>query len=792
MKTVVRNFITTLKRYTMSSVINIAGLSLTFAALYIIMVQTNYELTYNRCFTDYERIYRVEFPNPSKLGEYFPNVSRPIGEPLIKQIPFIECGAGTKTIKMKATKAGQNNENYFDANVLLTTPSFFDVVSLEAVAGDLKHMNGPKVMVASESSAKKMGLSVGDVVRCQVATGTSNQKADENIEYTIVAIYKDFAQNSDMKNFEFIIHVGETSMDVVFSFEYTYFAKIRQNADISQFGELSHQLCADVIKQNGGEELADKLLAANLRLTPISETYFAGDVMTNEGNKSTTYTLIGIALLVLVITLINFFNFFFALIPIRIKTVNICKIFGTPRFLLQLSVIFEAIGLVAIALVISYLLIYLFSVSSLATYVATSLNIAKNLNTALLTLAVAFVVAVGSSLYPAHYITSFPAMLSIKGRFAASKSGQMLRNLLIGIQFTISIALIIGSIFLKLQHNYLKQHETGINKEQMLMLRINNSNIASPSFQQTLENEVLKNPQIKEVTWASSDFSLAASASIQMRMINGETVKSYGMEVSPNFTDFMGIKMLDGRGFIPSDSTGQRDVLIYNAAAQKQYNFEVGNYGDGLTVIGICDNFNYASLNQIINPLSISIGNSLRYMFIRLHPNANIDEAIAYVKNCAVTVAHSQYDDEFTVRPFDEVQAEQYANERRLTQLITIFSALSICIALMGVFGLVMIETQHRRHEIGIRRVLGSSIGEILFMLNKKFIYIVAVCFVAASPIAYYFVNTWLGGYAYHINLHWWVFALTLLGVLAIVASTVTIRSYRTATDNPSKSIKAE
>ncbi|MEG2282575.1 MAG: FtsX-like permease family protein, partial [Rikenellaceae bacterium] len=305
---------------------------------------------------------------------------------------------------------------------------------------------------------------------------------------------------------------------------------------------------------------------------------------------------------------------------------------------------------------------------------------------------------------------------------------------------------------------------------------------------------------IKEATWIDNNI-VADGRMTWGRDYKGKSIEYQCCPVSSNFFEFMDIEIIEGRDFTGDDNLKPEGALIFNETAQKEFGLVVGDkiYGaiGEAEIIGICKDFNSKPLQQGVAPITLYLfgsepWRSLIHLYIRTTANADIKSVIDYIKTTTVEFDPSKSKDAIEVMFFDEELGKLYYKEDRLSTLITTFSVISIIISLMGVFGLVMFETQYRRKEIGLRRVHGASQREILKMFNRKYIIIVLVCFVIAAPVTYYILSVWVSQFAYHAPISWWIFALALLLVLFITITTVTVRSYKSANEDPVSSIKTE
>lgn len=811
MKIAFRNFLTTLRRYKISSLLNVIGLTLAFTAFYVIMTQVWWELGYNRSLHEADRIYLVENEDWYEPGKWSSWLNRPVPERVIASTAGVEVG-GCMWGGFGSGTCWTSNEpsfgyNKFSASCGSVSLPFLDVFAFRSVEGDVHDLGKPKSVIVSREAAERMRVGVGSLIWVD----TDEPQPDGAME--VVAVFEDFPDNSLLGECEVVKNLGETNLYTTSEWSFNYFVKFRPGADPDEFARQWTN-----VNQEMQREAAEKRAAAGdaaddddesgiygVRLSPVSELYFESDSQApcRQGSVVTTYTLLGIAVLVIVLAFINFVNFFFALVPVRIRTVNTFKVFGAPASSLRFNFVFEAFGLVLIALLAAWYVSFALQGTEFVSYISASLALSQNLEVVGLVAVVAFVMALAASLYPAWYITSFAPALVVKGSFGGTRSGRRLRTLLLGVQFFISIGLIIATSFIRLQHDYMMHYDMGFDKENLLAVRLSERGAASYD---ALRQKLLSDPQVKDVTGATSRL-VSVGRMGWGREFKGRQVAFQSYVVQPDFLRVMGIPITDGRDFLESDFDKELGTMIFNEAARREFEMQVGDRINGFVspdeqIVGFCADFNFKPLQYGVSPFCFYLlpkkiqqenyWHLPHVVYVRMTPGADIAAVTAHIRRCIAEVDPRTEPGDIVVRVFDEELGLEYDNERKLTAIVGLFALLAVVIALMGVFGLVLFETQHRRREIAVRRVMGASRGEILAMFNRRYVMLVAVCFVLAVPVSIWAVRHWLAGFAYAVPLYWWVFALALAGVLAVTALTVTVRSWRAVNENPAESVKSE
>ena len=810
MRYIFHNFINTLRRYRVSSALNVVGMAVAFGAFYVIMTQVSWNFGYNQRLKDADRTFVIALPSNYSPGKYSTWICRPLGEELVNGAAEAECG-GMYDVYAGEPQLCWTRRDGAARKLHLTAKEYSEgairALNFEAAEGSLEELSKPRTLAVSESFAKKNSLGIGDRISWSDPEG-------EKGAMEIVALFRDFQKNSDLANVKAITDIGDGYIDSRSEWSFTYVVKLRDASLKDSFEKNSDRILLDYVlklygidESSSAEDIAEMNEALDgfkIKLVSFKEIYYT-KVLDGRpggfGNLTTDITMLAVAVLIILIALINFINFFFALVPSRLRSVNTYKVFGVSRKTLVFNFIGESVGLVLISLAIASLLVYAFASSPLAEILGSPVGVGKNVPVVALTIAVAVVSAAGGSVYPALYITSFQPALVLKGSFGGSLAGRRLRNILIGCQFVISIALIVCALFIRLQHSYMMNYDMGFDKSNLLTGSIPYGLCWGGEQNRAFEDKLRSNPQIEDVTWADGQI-VSTSRMGWGRDYKGGNINFQCYPVAYNFLQFMGIEIVDGRDFSESDEVSESSSMIFNTQAQKVFDIDLETPGPGhqnnTAVVGICKDFNFKPLQYGTAPFAFYIfgkhtwRSGLRHIYIRIAPGANPGEVIKFVNNTVAQMRPDADPETYGVDFFDRELGEQYKRENQLAQMVGLFTLIAIIISLMGVFGLVLFETQHRSREIAVRRVHGASVADILKMFNLKFIAIVFVSFAVAAPVSLLIVRLYFRGFAYHVPLYWWVFAVALLSVLVITVIIVTLRSLSAATSNPVDHLKAE
>ena len=789
MKIAFKNFITTLKRFKVASLLNVVGLTLAFAAFYIIMAQVHSAFTYNGSIKDNERIYMIS-PYSEMLGRYNENAPNPVSYETAEALPVVESIASMAWYESPThvwINGNGNGYEKFKCGVTKCNSTLLDVFSFGIVAGNTEDFGQMNAAVVSESMAKTMGITVGDVIKLEegeLAPGTP---------LTVVAIFDDFDDNTILGGRHIFRNDNRKDGLVNNNWNYSVFVKFREGAGTDEYialwqkryYEFNESMYEQYIAATGAKiskEEKEKLCKLEIKLVPMDEFYFNTQFENYlNGSIGTTITQLAIALVIVIVAFINFVNFFMALVPVRMRTVNICKVFGASSKTLRWNFIFEAVGLVLIALVIAFYMIYAVQGTGINEYVNFSLAMGDNAESVVLVCTVAIIMAVAAAVYPAFYITGFNVSLAVRKGFANSKAGRALRSGLVALQFTVSMVLMVLALVFSMQYSYMVRYDIGVDRENMLMIK---SEDLAPKHELFIE-KLAANPNIEAVT--STNWRLFGSGDYNSRLIDGVTVKMQIHYVRHNAPQVFGIPVIMGHGFVK----GSPGYLITDYTSQAT-GLGIGDKWDNEEIIGIIPHINFVGANKAkMNTMLYSQASSdyRMYFYVRLGKNVDIEEVCADIRAIAKEIEPNA--DEPKIEFVDDAVARIYGDTKKQTVLISMFAFIAVVISLMGVFGIVMFETQHRRSEIAVRKVYGATVGGVVAMFNRRYLAIIVLCFVIAAPVAWLIADNWLQQFVNRIELAIWLPLSVLVAVAVVTAALVSVRSLKAATENPADVVKS-
>lgn len=784
-----------LRRYKTASILNLLGLSVAFTAFILIAMHVRYEYTYNQ-FPHQDRIFRFEYFRDSLQWE--PNFSRPASELMLTASPHIEAGGLLRVslpVPFYITADEQAEQQGIRASVERITPGFTRVFSFEMLEG-LDTLSTLDQVLIPQSLARKLFGTQNAVGRSlQISEFGSDGRwydspwgARYPSQVTIGGVYRDFPSNSLIANH---IYGKQDEQELKSNWSMgVFYCYLRLDSP-----KAVDEVIGNYLKRYPPQAGGDHLKAIRLRC--VEELYF-GEYISNDyiphGNKTVTDILLMIALLVILIASINFVNFSVALTPLRIKGITTQKVLGCSMGRLRQNLVMESVSITSIAFFIALFCVWSLEEShGLDVLLGDSLSIASNLSVIGLTALLVLVVGISAGLYPAWHMTSFPPALALNGSFAISGRAKWIREGLIGIQYVISLTLIVCALFIYLQNRYISHLNLGFDKEFLLQVRL--SEEMAVRDDQRYKQRLLEHPDIVDVAFTQQKF---VSDDIKPNLgvtYKGNHYYHYLVQVSYNFPELIGVKATQGRNFRQGDEqrTDQRSAWMFNESAAEMMDLEVGSEIEGVPIVGIFPDLHFESMYYPIKPMGFLVSPKgawhikfpLVFSYIKVR-GEDPSRAIAHIRQILHEIDPS-YPAE--IQFFDQTLDDLYRQSHNQSLMITLFSLLAILLSIVGVFGLVVFEAQGRAKEIALRRVMGATVIEILRMFNTRFVRIVLFCFILAVPIAWFGITRWLQNFAYKTHLHAWVFLVALIAVLLLTVLTVTFQSYQTATANPARSL---
>ncbi len=771
------------------SFINILGLAVGMAACLLIYLFIDHELRFDRLHAKGENIYRLNevqsfegiSPQRVALSMY------PMGPALKTDYPeivdFVRFVNGGTVLR-------NDPKQIIVEKTFLTDPAFFTVFDFTLLRGDrATALNEPNSAVLTQETAQKL-FGTDDVI------GKSFLQGERQLKIT--GVLQNLPKTSHLQ------------FDAIFSV-----STIEDERARSNWG--SNWLNTYLLLAPGAD--AEKLEAAfpqfleknmgegkkfyELYLQPLHEVHLGSMNITHDYNNwqkfdgKYIFVFSLLAVFVLVIAAINFMNLSTARSASRAKEVGVRKSIGAHRIQLARQFLSESVLLAFMALAVAVLLAEL-ALPLLNTISRRALELNLFSDPALLPgiLGFTFLLGLVAGIYPALFLSSFHAVEVLKDKSPASGRKATLRNVLVVAQFAIAIALIVGTALAVQQFRFMKDRDPGFQRDQIVLLQMNRT---SNQKYELLKEEFLRNPAVLAVT--ASGQRLGNNIHQNSARTKGDSAEirlsPSHLHVARNFIEFYGLEIVAGRAFSEKIPTDKRFAYIVNEALVKDLGWDdaIGkqfgvSWEDTLgTVIGVVKDFNFNSLHHKIQPLYIS-SQTWGYdeMSVKISPQ-NYAAALAHLEK--IWAAHVP-DRPFQYIFLDEHFASLYLSDQQVSQIVGIIAGLAIFTACLGLFGLSSITTEQRTKEIGIRKVLGASLSNVVVLLARNFMRLVLMAFLVAAPVAYFIMQGWLQNFVYRIDIGWWVFALAGGAALLIALATVSAHAIKAALANPVEALRYE
>lgn len=811
-KVAVRN----LRKNSFYSFINIAGLSIGIAVCLIILLFVSNEMSYDKHFPNADRIYRLH--SNIKFGGNHWNMiygPAPMAAKLASDYPEVEAAIRFRERGSYLVK--REKENIKENNVIWADKDFFKVFDIPVVAGDpVKALTEPNSIAISETIAEKFFPN-------EVALGQS-LILDNNINTKITAVYKDIPTNTHF-HFDILISMeglDEAKSPVWLSNNFQTYMLLREGSNPKDLEKKFPDLVATHIMPQAAQLLGGDFTYENFKeagnlmeytLQPLTDIHLKSALYGEfEPNFDITYVylFLAIALFILIIACINFMNLSTARSANRAKEVGIRKVMGSFRSHLMRQFLIESILLSVIsfvfAIALAYLLLPVFNNLS-----GRQLQIPFSMPAFYGVLVLgSLIIGILAGIYPSFFLSAFKPVSVLKGNVGLGMKSGLIRSSLVVFQFTISIILVIGTMAVYRQLNYIQNKKLGFNKDQVIII---DDAYALGDQRISFKDQIRQNTFILNATitgflpvdgsWRSdTPWWAEGKEPTQENMVS---LQNWGIDM--DYINTLGMNIVEGRDFsreFPSDSTG----VILNQAAAKGFNFsgnvigsKIQTFGDGadggpdktnlrtLTVVGVVENFHFESLKQNMSPVMMYLSKEPQGMVSFRFQSKDAKEIVSLIEKKWKEMAPGQ---PFTYHFLDERFNNMYAAETRLAKVFGIFSGLAILIACLGLFALTSFTAEQRTKEIGIRKVLGASITGIVLMLSRDFGKLVLIAFILAAPLAWYFVNWWLKDYSYKTEIGIGLFLFAGITAFLVAWVTMSFQSFKAAMNDPVKSLRSE
>lgn len=795
MKEILKNAIYMARRFKTVSRFNLIGLVVAFATCYLLMTQITYQYTYNRGVDNYQRLYRMDCNHAYKEWRYSEHICRPFAEGL-KGLPQVESyslmwnsnfSSETRIVQKKNVVFSCGNNTVVSA------------LTNRVLDGKIEWTDDKQDGLIIPASIAQMLFGTTQAADLVISSLYDGIQRDEKV----IGVYEDFPKNCELPS---CIYYNMRGSDQLYLFpNYKCYVKFTEREpDFNAIVKLLKQAIIDSLIANchrAGEEAnrdaIEDIQKTDFKFIPLQKSYFEFLSFTQgeHGYRGMFYILALACLLIIIISTVNFLNFTLAESPMRVRGINTRLILGAQRGRLRIGLVAECVLSSLCACLVGLALCGLLAhVPAVRTVFDNDFALSSHWWLVVSLLLLSIVVGIIAGVYPAIFATSFPPALALKSSFGLTPQSLRLRTALVFFQLFASMFMVTYIGFLFLQDRYIFNSSYGYDKNNILLCQLpsnEDNNQSRDSICQTLVN----NPAINGVSLSSGVIGSTDAHYFIKTKSHGHLFRYNLMYVDRQYLSTLGIKIIKGRDFIPSDTAA---IIINEAFHRKMDWLKIGDKvstsadetPDSAVIVGVCADIRYGTTftgNDQAYGFILDRGDYLYWLNINTVPSADQNTVIQQVQTLL-----KKHNINSTPVSFNKQLEKTYQRELRFFNLIVILSVICIMITLIGVFCLTMFETEYRRKEIAVRKVLGATTGEIVLMLCRHYVPLILLSFVIAAPLASYFGwSTW-EYYNQHADISWWIFPVALVLVGSITLATVALKSWRTARENPSTSLKTE
>ena len=790
--------------------INIIGLVTGLTCFILITLYVSDEISYDKFNEKADRIYRINsFIRMGGSELKLAVSSDPMGATLKKDFPQVEeyvrfyNSNGSKSIK-------KGNEFINEPDVTHADSTLFRVFTLPALYGDTKTaLNDPNTVVITESAAKKY-FGATNVVGRTIETNENNSTL-----YKVTAVIKDVPHNAHFKfNFFFSMDNVQYGFGNFLSHNFQTYVLLKEGVDYKEIENLFPKYIESyvmpqakaVMQINSMDEFKKAGNSLEYTLIPLLKIHLHSDFFPElgvNGDIKYVYIFSAVAVFILLLACINFINLSTARSMNRSREVGIRKVLGTSKSKLIIQFLSESALTVFIAMIIAVVIAWqilpLFNQLSAKTLTPSLLFSTKML---LLMVALPVVVSLLAGSYPSLFLSSFNPVTVLKGKSGSGSYKSKIRSGLVVFQFATSIVLIIATITVFRQLNYIQNRKIGFNKDQVLV--IDGTGVLG-NGSEAFKNEVMKMHGVISGTY--SGFLPVSGSARNDNTFSKEAVFSssntFNMQVwgiDETYIPTLGMEMKSGRNFSRAFGTDSSAIIINESTASMLgYSDPVGkriytlvdnqtNIVRGYEIIGVVKNFNFESLRQRIGPLCFILGKSSWSSAFRIRPE-NAESIVEAVSNKWKSLRTGT---PFSYHFLDESFNNMYRAEQQVGRVAIAFAAIAVIIACLGLFGLATYMAEQRTKEIGVRKVLGATVNNIVMMLSRDFLVLIVIATLIAFPVAWWAMYNWLQDFEYRTSMGWWIFILSGLIAILVALFTISFQAIRAAVSNPVKSLRTE
>lgn len=806
-----------LKKNRSFSLINIGGLAVSLMCCLFLLLYIFSETAYDKHHTDHQQLFLVNSAAINLTGERqeYPKLSAPYAEALATAFPEIEMTTRlwVNFIDNKTPLQLENSigtpKVFYEPKALHVDPNFFDLFAYQFVEKQPQAglLDKPNSVVISEVLAKKL---FGDTPALQQQIKIGGTTGFDEV-FEVTGVFQEESHRSHIDAHLFLpIHAGWvgyfiknepqnfTSNNIL----YTY-VKLKENTSAEQV----NQKLSAFMDEYAGKDFKNAGFDKDLSLLPVGDIHLYGNIETivsPTNSVSYLYILGCIGLLTLLIACINFMNLSTAQATRRAKEVGLRKTFGARKGMLVKQFLSESILFTFCALLIGIGLVYLFlpAFNSLTGKALSMLNLwSLNLVGGILLLVLSTGIIAGS--YPAFYLALFKPFQAISNRGSQLSSLINLRRATVIFQFIIAVGLIVSTLVIQKQMQFLEDKPLGFQVDQQIVIPLQST--SSWRNYSVLQNELKKSPVVTQAAGTQFYPGIENPSSVSLyrpdQTVNDiQTVSTNG--VAPEFLDQMGFELLAGRLFSPSFPADTANRIVVNEATLKacsvslsdaigqQLNFAWQGQTINYEIIGVIKDFHFEDLHQTIKPYAFFLNKDKRYNYMMVH--VKTDDMSKALQDLQASWEKTNPTEPFQYSFLKADFQQNYNADQQTAKIVSFFTFIAIFIGCLGLFSLVAFAAERRTKEIGIRKVLGASVASITYLLSKELITLVFISILIATPLAWWMMHEWLQGFAYRTPLEWWLFGIASIASLLIALFTVSFHAIKAGLSNPITALRSE
>ncbi|MCP9765908.1 ABC transporter permease [Lacihabitans soyangensis] len=796
--------------------INVTGLALGIATCLVISLFVLDEISYDRFNEKANQIVRVNLS--AKMGDELideSSVMAPVAQTFKNEFP--EVLTTTRLLKTAdIAKVVYNNQTFRSGKSAMIDSTFFDVFTIKFVKGNAKNaLNRPNTVVLTQKQAKAYFGNEDPInkileIKDQGVYAQSGY-VDLSGLYTVTGIIEEIPANAHF-HFDILTSMAGNPDGLSPSWlngNYHTYLLLSKQANLAQLETkmklIPEKYMSSQIKSGMGmtfKEFLDKGNKVGFKLLSLTDIHLYSDYkfeLEQSGDIKTVYIFSAIALFMLFIACINFMNLSTASASKRVKEIGMRKVLGSEKSQLIFQFLTEAFLATLVAMLLASL-IFFFAIPFFNQISGKAYAIQDLLNAQILAVLVllTLIISIFAGAYPAFFMSGFKPLQALKNRFSTGNT-KGIRSGLVVFQFAISATLIIGTLVVGKQMQFIKNKDIGYDRKHLIVIR--QAGLLGKNFE-AFRAELKKDSRVKSIS--TSAFLPAGPSDNFATVVSPlndpmQRIRAKNFNIDEEYIPTLSMKMLAGRNFSKEAGTEKNNIII-NESAIKAFGLKPNPIGQTvmesvgtdkpieiLTIVGLVKDFHARSLHEKIDPLIMRY-NPYYGLIIKVNSESSAD---------LINSMKSKWTSYGTGEPFsyaflDELYNETYQKEANMNSILRIFAILTIFVACLGLFGLVTFTTEQRFKEIGIRKVLGSSVPQIVGLLSKDFLKLIVVSFLIAFPLGYYIMQNWLQDFEYRTELNWWIFLVAGIATVVLAFITISYRSIQAALMNPVKSLKSE